>query len=1326
MVGKTDVVATSTHVSKPLLKLRLLEILRDGTFEELNTFVKSKFVPLNDPIVYEISTCILHYAVQVAGFKLVKDIITNWVDNSDLSQTTLGVKLNINTTDQDGNTPLHLAAIQSRINVIQYLLDRDDINECVENHDGLLAIDMCKNLNVAELMQDKRNIYTNKISGEAEKAFDERNFKLLDKVFSNPRNSNFLNINRLDSLNGNNSLLHIYAKNNDLEVCQWLLNHGANPLLKNDNKLTPIDIIQNEMKQHDKKEYTEIYNLFKKYLSEKDTIEAAKTTTKPPVYKGYLKKYAYVGKGYKLRYFVLSEDGNLSYYKDAASSANETPRGSLNLAACYLHMSSTEKLKFDVVGGSNHSAKWKLKGNQPTETNSWVIAIQSAIRYAKDKKKLASHPRHQSLHHKSSSVSTKNINDRKTNGNTDQNVNNNDGQQLRRKLTVAVSELRPSSSRTLLTNNLELNDNLTPSGKSYVNRLIGNRLHKSSSFSSYDSMRDPTKSLSPLANPKFMISTAGISYINTNSNTSTRSLVNSVYGGDSATTEYQDGFQYDSDSDVEDWEEEVANKYNRDDEYLKVEYGPYVEKLNIYQKSIGLEISSINDLLNSKDFLKAPNALETLKDSVQKLSTSISQMNNLTLKRDEKLISMLTKQRDMNNVWINTMRDLELELEEKSERLETLGKGRNTLKRTLRKKIEEGRSSSNVPSSVSMGKIANETGSSDTIEQIAKFISETRQEDDLSEDDEFYDAEELLDELEMQQDETINLSVQNAIIPEKIVTSINEKQKEDKVKEEVEKIKRETDKVEKAAFKRENASEVEELNDGGDEVLTMKPVTHESRTKAPPPPYQAPPSPPLEQVNLPTFQLPSNVENEKIQQVPPIEADHVVDGNEKKQKLYTKELIPKKPIGLTKLQKEKELLIWKEGTYLGYDEPVRSKLTLSNDDRPKVSLWTVLKSMIGKDMTRMTLPVVFNEPTSLLQRVAEDVECSELLDKASTFDDSTLRLLYVSVFTASCYASTVGRIAKPFNPLLGETFEYCRSDKNYRFFSEQVSHHPPISATWTESPKWDFFGESIVDTNFNGRQFSVKHLGMWHIKLRPDCNNQEELYTYKKPDNTVIGILVGNPQVDNHGEVKIVNHNNGEYCILNFKARGWRSSNAYEVKGEVYDKNKKKIWVLGGHWNDSIYGKKITNKSNDEIEISNKKGSKGSMDKGPNYDGEKFLIWKANKRYESPFNLTQFAISLNAPQTNLLPWLPPTDTRLRPDQRAMEDGEYDKAASEKHKVEEKQRATKRKRDAEKTKYEPRYFEHAVHPITKQPYWKFKGSYWSSRRDKKLANAGDIF
>lgn len=49
-----------------------------------------------------------------------------------------------------------------------------------------------------------------------------------------------------------------------------------------------------------------------------------------------------------------------------------------------------------------------------------------------------------------------------------------------------------------------------------------------------------------------------------------------------------------------------------------------------------------------------------------------------------------------------------------------------------------------------------------------------------------------------------------------------------------------------------------------------------------------------------------------------------------------------------------------------------------------------------------------------------------------------MRILNVAAFAVSGYASTEGRICKPFNPLLGETYEADYPDKGLRFFSEKV------------------------------------------------------------------------------------------------------------------------------------------------------------------------------------------------------------------------------------------------------------------------------------------------
>lgn len=400
-------------------------------------------------------------------------------------------------------------------------------------------------------------------------------------------------------------------------------------------------------------------------------------------------------------------------------------------------------------------------------------------------------------------------------------------------------------------------------------------------------------------------------------------------------------------------------------------------------------------------------------------------------------------------------------------------------------------------------------------------------------------------------------------------------------------------------------------------------------------------------------------------------------------------------------------------SFKGYEEPIRQRLKMDSDNRPKIGLWGILKSMIGKDMTKMTLPVSFNEPTSLLQRVAEDLEYTDLLDIAADRTDSMERLVYVASYAASEYASTIGRVAKPFNPLLGETFEYVRPDKGYRFFVEQVSHHPPIGAAWAESPKWDYWGESSLKSKFYGKSFDINLLGTWFLKLRP-VTGGEELYTWKKVTSSVIGIITGNPTVDNYGLMEIKNWTTGEVCYLDFKPRGWKASSAYQVAGKVVDQTGSPKWSIGGRWNDKIYARHTP-------------GFEAPVSGQDPESSKTFLVWQAHARPTGvPFNLTPFVITLNALPESLKEHLPPTDTRLRPDQRAMEDGEYDLAADEKHRVEEKQRAKRRERETKGETYSPQWFVRDRCPITGEEFWAHNGKYWSSRDAHDWSRSEDIF
>ena len=50
------------------------------------------------------------------------------------------------------------------------------------------------------------------------------------------------------------------------------------------------------------------------------------------------------------------------------------------------------------------------------------------------------------------------------------------------------------------------------------------------------------------------------------------------------------------------------------------------------------------------------------------------------------------------------------------------------------------------------------------------------------------------------------------------------------------------------------------------------------------------------------------------------------------------------------------------------------------------------------------------------------------------------RFLLVAAFAVSGYSSTAGRTSKPFNPLLGETYELVHAEKGFRAIVEKVGH----------------------------------------------------------------------------------------------------------------------------------------------------------------------------------------------------------------------------------------------------------------------------------------------
>ena len=200
--------------------------------------------------------------------------------------------------------------------------------------------------------------------------------------------------------------------------------------------------------------------------------------------------------------------------------------------------------------------------------------------------------------------------------------------------------------------------------------------------------------------------------------------------------------------------------------------------------------------------------------------------------------------------------------------------------------------------------------------------------------------------------------------------------------------------------------------------------------------------------------------------------------------------------------------------------------------------------------------------------------------------------------------------------------------------------------------------------------------------------------------------------------------------MLTFKPRGWRGKDAYEILGQVMDGKGRRVYEIAGRWNSQLIMRKAgegggvlnpdTSVSVESLmgpssTLAISSSSSSSSSSSTNQDnaharrhGTYILLWKNSvKLPQSPFNLTPFAITLNDVSSLSLrrPFLPPTDCRLRPDQRAFEMGEYDAANGLKMKQEEKQRKTKREREMGVRKgHEPRWFESGTCGDTGERVW----------------------
>ena len=135
--------------------------------------------------------------------------------------------------------------------------------------------------------------------------------------------------------------------------------------------------------------------------------------------------------------------------------------------------------------------------------------------------------------------------------------------------------------------------------------------------------------------------------------------------------------------------------------------------------------------------------------------------------------------------------------------------------------------------------------------------------------------------------------------------------------------------------------------------------------------------------------------------------------------------------------------------------------------------------------------------------------------------------------------------------------------------------------------------------------------------------------------------------------------------------------------------------LISGNWNSEIYLQKM-------------KPAKG----------ENEMIWKKSpypEQAEMMYGMSHFSLQMNYFPSWLHNKVAPTDTRRRPDQRALENGDMKLAGDHKDFLEQKQRAVRKYREENKLEHKAAYFEPWENPMDNQVYYMYNNKYFEHNR-----------
>ncbi|CAN6922432.1 unnamed protein product [Brassica oleracea] len=251
-----------------------------------------------------------------------------------------------------------------------------------------------------------------------------------------------------------------------------------------------------------------------------------------------------------------------------------------------------------------------------------------------------------------------------------------------------------------------------------------------------------------------------------------------------------------------------------------------------------------------------------------------------------------------------------------------------------------------------------------------------------------------------------------------------------------------------------------------------------------------------------------------------------------------------------------------------------SEHAASNGIRRILSLFKDVR--LGSDLTNFQLPPQLNQPRSQLQCYGEMIYSfcgQDLIGECSRRDLPIERLKSVVAWNISTLRPIVFGMS-PYNPVLGETHHVSHGHINV--LTEQVSHHPPVSALHAthENENIDVTWCQYFTPKFRGAYVDVEVKGKRTMKLL----NRKETYEMDQPRLVVRflpapgahwtgKIKIKCPETDLEAELHLIS----DSFIERFKGNNNRS-----IKGKISQTSSgDKLYDISGHWDRTISAKNL-------------------------------------------------------------------------------------------------------------------------------------------------------